>query len=339
MKSHLNKGLFCLLIFTTVFGGLVLLGPKQKLEPVVQRIRYSDLVANTPPPAAPKIKVPRKAQISNKRPGYQDYNAIVAQIKEWNSEAPDLTEVGSYGKTSRGKEIWYIRVHNKLDKSPKPKVLITASIHGNEPWSTSSSMWYISHMLASYGEDEDITELINTRDIYYIPVVSPDSYPHSRQVDGVDPNRNFPTGRNPNKQSVPPIRALRAFFLKIKPNAVISGHTSGRIFLYPWGDSMEKCPHDKEFRRVMGRFASLCNYNLKRACHMYNRAIFGTEVDWYYRNGAFSCVMEYGTHQSKPSMSNIEGEFNRTYKGVLYFIKEAPLVEINPQVTAIRVAA
>tara|TARA_Y100000034_G_C6903595_1_gene418676 strand:- start:3773 stop:4357 length:585 start_codon:yes stop_codon:yes gene_type:complete len=194
-------------------------------------------------------------------------------------------------------------------------------------------------MLASYGDDEEITELINSRDIYYIPVVSPDSYPHSRHVDGVDPNRNFPTGRQPNKRSVPPVQELREFFLEIKPDAAISGHTYGRIFLYPWGDNTQPSPDHSEMQPIMQRFASMCNYRVQRACKMYNRPIYGTEVDWYYRNGAFSCVMEFGTHQRKPSMSDIEGEFNRTYKGVLYFIKEAPLVEINPQVTVIRAAA
>jgi hypothetical protein len=75
---------------------------------------------------------------------------------------------------------------------------------------------------------------------------------------------------------------------------------------------------------------------------MYNSPIYGTEVDWYYRNGAFATtpnrkrihrgafaiVMEFGTHQHIPSQSDIDSEFRRTFQAVLYFIKEAPLVEI-----------
>ena len=42
------------------------------------------------------------------------------------------------------------------------------------------------------------------RDIYFIPVVSPDSYPKSRIVDKVDPNRDFPHLGRPNHKSIPP---------------------------------------------------------------------------------------------------------------------------------------
>jgi hypothetical protein len=79
----------------------------------------------------------------------------------------------------------------------------------------------------------------------------------------------------------------------------------------------------------MKEMGSLSRYRVQRACEMYNRPIYGTEVDWYYRGGAFAIVMEFGTHQRVPSQSDIDSEFQRTFKAVLYFIKEAPLVEIK----------
>lgn len=295
-----------------------------KEQPIAQRP-----IEQPTPPAPETPKFPESPNITNKIPAYLDYSQIVTQLKEWNSQAKDLTEIGTYGKSARGTDLYYIRINNNFDKKDKPKVLITACIHGNEPHSTGVVMGYAGSLLGEYGKNQEITDLINSRDIYIVPVVSPDSYPQSREVNGVDPNRDFPGPSNPNRQSVPPVKAIQDFFLKIKPNAVISGHTHGRIFLHPYGDKNDYCPDQDEYKRIVGKMGQLCQYNVKRACEMYGRPIHGTEVDWYYRQGAFAIVMEFGTHQRKPTHEEIKGEFNRTYQGVLWFIKEAPIVQLK----------
>lgn len=275
-------------------------------------------------PIAPQLRNP---EITTQIPDYLNYQDTVQQLKKWNSEAPDFTKIGTYGKSSQGEDLYYLKIEaDRGTNEYKPVVLITACIHGNEPLSASAVMGYIGTMLGTYGKDKEATDLIDSRIIYFIPVASPDSYPRSRHVDGVDPNRDFPTRDNPSKKSVPPIEALKDFFLSIKPKAVISGHTWGRIYLTPWGDQTSKCDDDAEYRKIIGEMGRLSKYKMQRACEMYNQPIYGTEVDWYYRNGSFSIVMEFGTHQRVPSRSDIQEEFDRTYKAVLYFIQHAPLV-------------
>ena len=184
-------------------------------------------------------------------------------------------------------------------------------------------------LLDKYGDDDQITSLLDSREIYFVPVVSPDSYPTNREVDGVDPNRDFPTDRDPNKQSVTPVAALQQFFLDIKPNAVISGHTFGRVFLTPWGSRTQICDNESDYQRIIGEMAKKCGYKMMRCCFNYGQPIFGTEVDWYYKNGAFAIVMEFGTHQRRPSNKEINQEFDRTFDGILYFIKEGAEVNVR----------
>lgn len=266
--------------------------------------------------------------LTNPTPDFLNNQETIDQLKQWQEEAPELVQVNTYGKTSKGRDIYYIKITGPKSGNKKV-VLITACIHGNEPWSASTVMNYIGVILDKYGDDEEITELVNTRELYFVPIVSPDSYGQTRFVDGVDPNRDFPTNQNPHKASVPPVRALQELFLQIRPNAVISGHTFGRIFLTPWGDQNEMCPNEADFSRIVGKMAGMCQYRIARACQLYGRPIYGTEVDWYYKHGAFAVVMEFGTHQRIPSKADIDQEFNRTFKGVLYFIKEAPEVQIQ----------
>jgi len=285
------------------------------------------------PPPIPPASQPRKPAITEAKPGYQAYPQIVEQIKKWNQEAPDLTEIGTYGKSSKGQDLYFLRVTNKLATAPKKKVLITGCIHGNEPLSTSTTMWFIGRMLSTYGtgygRDPEATDLVNTRDIYFVPVVSPDSYPNSRHVDGVDPNRDFPGPYNWNHRSVPPVKAIGDFVIQQRFNAAISGHTFGRIYLTPYGDKMERCPNDADYQRIVGKMGQLSGYRVDRACNMYGRPIQGSDVDFYYRHGAFSIVMEYGLTQKIPSQAEISTEFNKTYPAVLHFIREAPLVQIQ----------
>ena len=280
-------------------------------------------------PEEPESEEPEEPEhhahnISVKIPTYLDYSGVIQQCKTWNQEAAEITEIGTYGKSSQGQSIYYFRIN--AGKKDSPKVLITSCIHGNEPWATGCVMGYIGTLLDQYGKNKEITKLLDQRDIYFVPVVSPDSYPHSRHIDGVDPNRDFPGPSRPNHRSTPSVAALQKFFLDIRPKAVISGHTYGRVYLTPFGDTAQPHPQEQDYQRIVGEMAQLSNYRTQHCHEIYGRPIYGSEIDWFCRNGAFAIVSEFGTHQRKPSHEEIKSEFERTFKAALLFIKEAPIV-------------
>ena len=318
----MNSKTLIILNFLIFNLGIVVLMNKSEKEkpPIVQVVED--------PIQMIEVELDINYDIEDPIPSYLSYEQTVLQLKKWNEEAPKLTRVGTYGKSNLGEDLYYIKVSSPK-KVPKKTVMITSCIHGNEPLSASTTMGYIGTILDQYGDNEKITQLIDSRDIYFVPVVSPDSYPHSRHVDGVDPNRNFPTRVNPNKKSVPPVEEIKNFFKLIKPNAAISGHTWGRVYLTPYGDQRGKCPNDYDYNRIIGKMSELSGYKSERASQLYGRPIYGTDVDWYYRNGAFSIVVEFGTHQRIPSMTDIQTEFDKTFEAVLHFIEEAPKVEIK----------
>ena len=152
-------------------------------------------VVERPPvvqPVEPIPPEPTLPNISEIKPSFRQYPQIIEMLKKWESEAEDFVEVGTYGKTSQGQDQYYIRITNEFKKEDKPRSLMTGCIHGNEPISTWTVMWWVGRILDTYGEDPEVTELVDTRELYFIPVISPDSYPNRRHVDGVDPNRKLP---------------------------------------------------------------------------------------------------------------------------------------------------
>ncbi len=296
--------------------------------------------------------------ITQSKPSYLSYEDLIKQAELWRSESNGLVYVENYGLSSKGKNLTFVRVFNQNTDAYKPVVLVTACIHGNEPLSTATIMWYIGSLLKEYNQNPLVKDIVDNRDIYFIPVVSPDSYPNSRHVDGVDPNRNFSALNDSVSKSVRPVSALQRLFQEIKPKAVLSGHTYGRVFLFPHGDTMEKCKDHDAFLHITNEMSKRSGYKNIRACELYgstgkntdvpvriygdtvspykvNVPIYGTEVDWYYRNGSFAIVMEFGTHQRKPTDKEIEYEYQRTWDAFLYFLKESPLVEINPETKTI----
>lgn len=253
---------------------------------------------------------------------HKSYKEIEELLRLWESKAPELAEIGTYGVTDADTDSLYIRIGNER-LIPERKVLVTACLHGNEPLSTSTVVAYAGRLLQSYGRDPRVTALLDRTAIYFVPVASPDSYPYTRHVNGVDPNRDFPTLKYPDKTSVTPVMNLRKFFLEINPDSVISGHTFGRVYLIPWGDNNEKHEMDAEYRRITGRMCELSGYKTLRVSQLYGHPIYGTENDWYCRHGAFSIVTEFGTHQKKPTLKDTEKEFGMTYEAFVFFLEES----------------
>lgn len=277
---------------------------------------------------SPIVVVPEKPinyTISEPVRGYPNYNNVQQQLVAWKEQAPELIEIGVYGNSTKGTNLYYAEI-TRNNSQEKPVVMVTACIHGDEPLSACIAMSYIGTLLDQYGDNDIVTKLLDENKLCFIPVISPDSFPSDRYVDGVDPNRDFPSEKNPGKTSVKPIAELQKLFLQHRPKAVMSLHSSGRVYLIPWGDRTSACPHDAEYRSMVAKMSQFSHYRFMQASRLYNEPIFGSELDWYYRNDAFAMVTELGTHQRAPSRQEIMEEFDLTWKGFLYFCVESPSV-------------
>ncbi|MGK4422131.1 M14 family zinc carboxypeptidase, partial [Klebsiella pneumoniae] len=61
-------------------------------------------------------------------------------------------------------------------------------------------------------------------------------------------------------KSVPPITAIREFFLKHQFKAALSGHAFGSMFLFPNGYTPQPCPDDAIYQQVTGHMAQVSGY-------------------------------------------------------------------------------
>lgn len=286
--------------------------------------RYNPNYSYAQPVEPPyEIEEEVKPEISTEVPTKQlSFDEVNDMIDQWHKDAPDITEIGVVGKSHRGRAIRYIRI----GKHSGPKVLITAAIHGNEKLSTMAMLGVFNKMLKDYMEDDKVTELITSRDIYFVPVVSPEGFiANSRYTLRVDPNRNFNGPNLSSKNSIPCVDALKEFHKKHKFNAVMSCHNFGQLFFYPWGYTYRKTMIDHQYRSLLRKMGDLAGYKYARVFRRTSPPYYGYELDWFHKHGAFAIVNEIGT--SFPARrSEIAREANSNYESTLLFIKEAPII-------------
>ncbi|MDH3231030.1 MAG: M14 family zinc carboxypeptidase [Alphaproteobacteria bacterium] len=197
---------------------------------------------------------------------------IRAQISKIHADYPDLVQVTTIGKSLQGRPILALRLTNKAAKGAKPEVLFVATTHAREWVSTEVAMRLARYLLANHGSDARVTDLLDTTEIWIIPVVNPDGYQYTftderlwrknlrdndgdgviSTSDGVDINRNFNShwgyddeGSSPAlpdaafrgtaPESEPETRAQADFVRAHDFKFVVSYHTYGNLILYPWG--------------------------------------------------------------------------------------------------------
>ncbi len=277
---------------------------------------------------------------------YLSLPQLYQTLKTWTDTAHTYSEYVTFGKAG-GYDNVAIRVSSAVG-SPSlvlPKVLINAAIHGDEVIGTAAVTGVIHRLISQYGKDATVNELVQTRDMYFVPVNNPPGYvENSRYETGEDPNRMFPWPGDIDRVSTPSIQNLQSFFISRGFNAVFDTHASGRMILLPWAytrDKLEDGFAGAKHRNLGQELATLSGYRWGSIPNMIGYTAPGSSIDFWYIEGkkrgfhTMAIGAEVGTAK-RPSASQIPDEINRHYPIVTRFIQQAPvaLVTDDPMTTA-----
>jgi hypothetical protein len=111
---------------------------------------------------------------------YQLQDEIAATLKAWAAAYPKLAKLRSIGRSFEGRDLWLLEVTN-AETGPgeaKPGFWIDGGTHPDEPCGTPMVMVAGQTLLAGFGRDPRLTELLNTRVFYILPRVNPDAVEH-----------------------------------------------------------------------------------------------------------------------------------------------------------------
>lgn len=126
---------------------------------------------------------------------YHNYEQMVAKIDSIEQEYPNLAKKIIIGYTQQGRTIWALKISDNVNLiEPEPRVRFVGIIHGDEPIGCELTLYLADTLTRGYNSNSYITNLVNNREIYLIPIFNVDGMENASRyyANGIDPNRNFP---------------------------------------------------------------------------------------------------------------------------------------------------
>ena len=257
---------------------------------------------------------------------YHNYNEMMDFLQNLVKQHPLHVELISIGKSVLGKDIFalhFLKENSKTDELPA--IVFMGGHHAREHLSVEVPL-YLAHYLLENASLPEVKKLLETREIWIIPLVNPDGtefdldpayqwWRKNRTKNdngsyGVDLNRNYgfqwgKTGSsaNPNNEtyhgkaafSEPETRAIRDFIVahnNIK--MLITYHTFSELILYPWGYTYQPIENPQDlasFEKMAQHMAKLTGYTPQPTSDLYLSS--GDTTDWAYgERGIFSFTFE-----------------------------------------------
>ncbi|MCI4385837.1 hypothetical protein PGIGA_G00055340 [Pangasianodon gigas] len=212
--------------------------------------------------ALPVSEAPQSSSTAEEPETYNTYYNYVDLTRRLQSLArryPHIARLSSIGRSVEGRELWVMRITKEplTDMPGKPKFKYVGNMHGDETISRQVLAYLVEYLLRSYGDNQRVTELINSTDIFIMPSLNPDGFEKSVEGDcggqaggrnnakDLDLNRNFPdqfTQIHVNEADIPENTAMMKWILDNK--FVLSGNLHGGTVVasYPFDDSAGHAP-------------------------------------------------------------------------------------------------
>jgi murein tripeptide amidase MpaA len=261
---------------------------------------------------------------------YQRYEDMSQFVNDLQIAHPGRAARVSVGQSLESREIFGVKITGSNGPSEKPAVVFSAMQHAREWVAGTTALYLANELVEGYGSDARITAALDAVDVYIIPVINPDGYVWSWDVErlwrknrrvngggtfGVDTNRNFSIGWGLNGGSdtstssetyrgvapfSEPESAALANFIESIPNvrAHVDLHSYSELVLSPWGWTEDPTPDAAAFDSL--------NATLQSAIADVDGRVYtagpagstlyiasGTAPDWTYGElGAFGWTIE-----------------------------------------------
>jgi carboxypeptidase T len=215
---------------------------------------------------------------------YHTYGELTTELASVAAAHPSIVKRFSIGTSYRGRQMWAAKVSDNVNVDEnEPEVLFDGVHHSDEHMGLEMTLHILHWLVDGYGKDAQVTNIVNTREIWIVFEVNPDGaeydisnghfhfwrknrQPNANGTIGTDLNRNYGyrwgsggrtssnplaiTYKGPAPFSAPETRAMRDFFKSRVVNGVqqirtsISFHESGRLVMWPYGYTTTNVPSD-----------------------------------------------------------------------------------------------
>ncbi len=218
--------------------------------------------------------------------GFRDSLYILAQ------NFPDIAKVETLGFSVQNRVILGIKITEDAQiRNARPRSLFEGCTHGNEKIGAEVAFALARHLILNYGVDPIITNLVNTRETWVVPLVNPDGYVASNRTNsnGVDCNRDYGymwngSGSSPGAFSQIETQNFRNFAEKYRFVHWCSYHSGTEFISYPWSYT----PQVAQDKAALDTLA--------RTCHNFTQYPYGQGYQGMYEIHGCSKDFAYGAY-------------------------------------------
>ncbi|XP_023263695.1 carboxypeptidase B-like [Seriola lalandi dorsalis] len=213
---------------------------------------------------------------------YNSWDKIQSWISSIASSNSNLISKQVIGNTYEGRPMTILKLGRK-SSSRKPAIFMDCGIHAREWISPAFCQWFVKEAMSTYGQDSQMTSLLNEMDVFVLPVFNIDGYDYTHKSNrmwrktrsrksgssciGTDPNRNFNAGwcttgasSNPcsdtfcgySPESEIEVKNVADFIRRNKSiiKAYITVHSYSQLLLFPYSYTFELAATHSELLKV-----------------------------------------------------------------------------------------
>jgi len=278
---------------------------------------------------------------------YPTYDVYVEMMNSYATSYPNICKLINVGTTANGRSLLTLKISDNVNvEENEPEFFYTSTMHGDETTGFALMLRLIDSLATNYGSVPEITNLIDSIEIYINPNSNPDgtygsdnntiSYPTRTNGNGVDINRNFPDpseGDHPDgKAWQPETKAMMAFANEHRFTMSANFHGGIEVANYPWDNTYRRHPDDDWFLRVSRDYATSCQNNSPAGYFDDENNGITNGADWYVVYGGRQDYFTY-YHNSREitfeisntktvSGSDLPDFWNYNKKALFQFMRE-----------------
>ena len=214
-------------------------------------------------------------------PGYHSFYQIVNIFDSLARSYPNICYLDTIGFSTQNRPIIAMKISDNPDVEEfEPEVRLVGVHHGNEQISGEVLVSYAPYLLENYGTDPFVTDMVNNREIWIIPVFNPDGYVNDtrRNGNGVDLNRDYGymwdgSGGSSEPYSQPETQAMYEFSQLHNFVLSLTFHSGAFYVNYPWNYTPVRCEDNPFIYDVSVRYGDSTGYPVTEG------------YDWYQTRG------------------------------------------------------
>lgn len=285
--------------------------------------------------------------------GYHTYEEMVSEIQQIEVNHSSIVRLHNLTTTFEDKTIWALKVSDspeiEINDPSEPDVLFTAGQKANSLISVEIALYLLNHLTLNYGKDNRVTELVNNREIWIIPMLNPDGHEYVNNEDedwlknrrkneddtfGVNLNTNYGFEWGLDDHSSDDTSSLyyhgKSNFSEAETNGVktlvesqnfvlsLSFSSYGENITYPWGYTNTSTSDDDLLHEIASDMAMYSGYDVLQSGEQYIN--HGNMDDWLYGNRSILSFTVRAGVDNIPEESEIEEIAQKNLPGCLYLI-------------------